>query len=273
MPSPPPDPATYDTDPRIEAVQARLDMAGALVPDLLAFHPLGARLAQECVRITGGDFRSMIFPTEYRVPNYNRWLMDETDMASAYRWHRQFLQHLQSNQPPQQWLVKSPAHLWHLGALMGEYPDATVILTHRDPLKVIASVSALAGVLRRLASDDIVLPEIAVQYAHDIVEGLDRLVAACDEGVVPPEQMVNVHFETFVRDPLAAIESIYARLDRDLTGSTRQKMQSFLEAHPGDGGGSGSRYSFSQTELDADELRERCVTYQERFGVSSEPVR
>ena len=47
----------------------------------------------------GGDFRSLIFPTQYRVPSYARWLLDDTDMASAYRCHRQFLQHLQSRPP------------------------------------------------------------------------------------------------------------------------------------------------------------------------------
>jgi len=272
-PMPPPDPATRDADPRIEAIQARLDMADALVPGLLAFHPMGALLAQECVRITASDFRSMIFTTQYRVPRYERWLLDEADLAPAYRWHRQYLQHLQANQPPQQWLVKSPAHMWHLGALMGEYPDATVVLTHRDPLKVIASVSALMAVLRRMASDDVSLPEIAAEFAHDVFVGLDRLVAACASGVLPAGQVVNVRFESFVEDPMVTIESVYAQLDRDISDGTRQKMQSFLDSHPGDGGGSGSRYSFADTGLDADELRERSAGYQARFDVRSEPLR
>jgi len=271
-PVPPPEPDTYETDPRIEAIQARLDMADALVPGLLAFHPMGARLAQECVRMTAGDFRSLIFPTQYRVPRYNRWLLDEADLAPAYRWHRRYLQHLQAKQPPQQWLVKSPAHLWHLSALVGEYPDATVILTHRDPLKVIASVSALMAVLRRMASDEVSLPEIASGFAEDVLLGLDRLIAACDTEVVPPAQLVHVHFEDFVRHPMQAVEAVYERLGRELGATARRRMQAFLESHPGDGGGAGSRYSFLDTELDADGLRERSAAYQVRFGVGSEPV-
>ncbi len=272
-PLPPPEPGTYETDPRIEAIQARLDMADALVPGLLAFHAMGARLAQECVRMTAGDFRSMIFPTQYRVPRYDRWLLHEADLAPAYRWHRRYLQHLQANQPPQQWLVKSPAHLWHLHALVGEYPDATVILTHRDPLKVIASVSALTAVLRRMASDEVSLPEIATGFADDVFLGLDRLVAACDNDVVPPGQLVHVHFEDFVRDPMQVVEAVYGRLGRELSAVAREKMEDFLESHPGDGGGAGSRYSFADTELDAAEMRERSAAYQARFGVGSEPVR
>ena len=70
-----------------------------VLPEFRAMHPMGARLAQECVRITALDFRSFIFPTQYRVPSYARWLLDEADMAPAYRWHRTFLQHLQSRHP------------------------------------------------------------------------------------------------------------------------------------------------------------------------------
>ena len=56
-----------------------------MIPGFQAMHPMGARLPQECVRMTGGDFRSMIFPTQYRVPSYAQWLIDEADMTSAYR--------------------------------------------------------------------------------------------------------------------------------------------------------------------------------------------
>jgi len=155
---------------------------------------------------------------------------------------------------------------------VGEYPDATVILTHRDPLKVIASVSALMAVLRRMASDEISLPEIASGFAEDVMLGLDRLIAACDSEVVPPAQLVHVHFEDFVRHPMRAVEAVYERLGRELGATARRRMQAFLESHPGDGGGAGSRYSFADTELDADELRERSAAYQVRFGVGSEPV-
>jgi hypothetical protein len=223
--------------------------------------------------MTAGDFRSMIFPTQYRVPSYNRWLLYEADLAPAYRYHRRYLQHLQSGVPAEQWLLKSPAHLWHLEALFDEYPDAVVVQTHRDPLKVIASVSALVAHLRQMASDDTSVAEVAVDYRDDIFLGLERDIEARERGIVPEGQVVDVQFTDFVDDPMAAIAALYEQLDRELTPSTAKRMQEFLHAHPGDGGGGGSRYRFADTELDADELRERARPYQERFGVPSEPVR
>jgi hypothetical protein len=272
-PVPPPETESYLSDPRIEEVQATIDMAESLIPGFTTFHPIGATLGQECVRMTASDFRSLIFPTQYRVPTYNHWLLHDADLGSAYRWHRRYLQHLQSRHPGEQWLLKSPAHLWHLDALATEYPDAIVVQTHRDPLKVIASTSALAAHLRGLASDKPSIAELAEGYADDIFLGLDRGIEARDRGTFPPSQIFDVHFTEFVADPLATIAKVYVALGRELTASTEARMRSFLAENPGDGTSGGNRYRFSDTGLDAGALRERSSRYQERFGVESEPVR
>ncbi len=271
-PVPPPQTDSYATDARIGEVQASMDMAEALIPGFTTFHPMGALLGQECVRITATDFRSMMFNTQYRVPTYNRWLLHDADMTSAYRWHRRYLQHLQSRHPAPQWLLKSPAHLWHMDAFAAEYPDATLIQTHRDPLKVIASTSALVAHLRRLASDETSVSEAATGYAEDIFLGLDRGMDARDRGTFPPEQIVDVHFTDFVADPLSTIKGIYAALGRELTPTTEERMRTFLATNPGDGGGDGTRYRFADTGLDPGLLRERSARYQHRFAVPSEPL-
>lgn len=271
-PVPPPEAATYTTDPRIAEVQETIDMVETVMPGFTAFHPMGALLGQECVRITGGAFRSMIFNTQYRIPTYNRWLLGEADLAPAYRWHRRYLQHLQSRNPVGQWLLKSPAHLWHLDALAGEYPDALVVQTHRDPLKVITSLSALVAHLRSMSSDDVDIGEIAAGYADDIFLGLARGTDARDRDVLPPGRIIDVQFASFMSDPLQVVGAIYTALGKELTADTERAMREFLAANPGDGGGGGTRYTFADTGLDEDDLRQRSTAYQERFGVPSEPV-
>ena len=272
LPCPPPATATYDSDPRIAEAEATAEMADLIVPGFRAFHPLGARLGQECVRITGGEFRSLIFAVQYEVPTYNRWLLDDADLAPAYRWHRIYLEHLQSAHMGERWLLKSPAHLWHLGALLAEYPDAVIIQTHRDPLKVIASVSTLTYHLRQMGSDSPSLVAAAAQYEHDIFDGLDRGMAARRSGLLPEDQVVDVQFTDFMADPFATIASLYDRLGLMLSDQSEASMRAFLARNPGDGGGGGSRYRWADTGLDADALRERARAYQERFGVPSEPV-
>jgi hypothetical protein len=268
-PVPPPETATYDTDPRIAEVEAQLDLVDLALPGFKAMHPMGARLGQECVRVTGGDFRSMIFPTQYRVPSYARWLLHEADMAPAYRWHRRVLQVLQSRHRGARWVLKSPGHIWCLGALLAEYPRALLVQTHRDPLRVVASIGSLLAVLRRLASDDTSVPAAAAEFADHLLEGFDRSVTARRHGVVPPDRVVDVQFRAFLADPLATVRTVYERFGLELPADVGARMRAFLAANP-QGKHGGHRYDFADTGLDAGVLRERARRYQEYFAVPSE---
>ena len=270
-PCPPPETATYLTDPRIDEVEATVAGIDLVLPQFRSMHPMGARLAQECVRITGLDFRSFIFPTQYRVPSYSRWLLDDADMSSAYRWHRAFLQHLQSRHPATRWVVKSPGHIWHLQALLAEYPDALLVQTHRDPLRIIASIGSLVPTLRSLASDDVDVPAAAAEFGDYIIEGLDRSLAARLDGTVPADQVVDTQFAAFMADPFATIGAIYDRLGLELTAEAESAMRTFLADHSQDEHG-GHRYTFAATGLDEAELRARTRAYQEHFEVPSEPL-
>ena len=269
-PCPVPQPETYHNDPRIAQTQASIELSEQIIPGFLAFHPMGALVGQECVRITASEFTSMIFSVQYRLPSYYRWLLYEADHTGAYRFHRIFLQHLQSGVSGQ-WLLKSPAHLWHLDALLTEYPDALIVQTHRDPLNVISSIAALTHHLRRMGTDDSNIAECAAQSYEEVVVGLGREMALRDSGAVPAERVIDVLFTDFVNDPLTTITDIYQKLGRELRPDTAQKMRYFLAAHPGDGGG--GRYTWSDTGLDAAEVRDRVSAYQDSYGVPTEHLR
>ncbi len=269
-PCPPPEPATYDTDPRIEDSRQIQEMMTSIIPDLKAMHPIGPLLAQECVRITGMDYKSFIFPTMYRIPSYARWLLT-ADMASAYQWHRGFLQHLQSRIPVNRWVVKSPGHIWALDAMMKQYPDARVIQTHRDPLRTIASVSSLACTLRTFASEPTPIEQVAREWAEYVIDGIDRSVDARESGIVPASQVVDVQYQSFAADPIATVAAAYDQLGLAFTVEAEQRMRSFLAAQPAREHG-GHHYTFAQTGLDEKTLRERTARYQTYFDVPTEPL-
>jgi hypothetical protein len=271
QPWPPPESATYQSDPRIEEVDAKLANVDLLIPGFRAMHDMGARLGQECVRITAADFRSMIFSTQYRVPEYQRWLLHEADMSSAYAYHRLFLQYLQSSHSADRWVIKSPAHLWSLDVMFHEYPDALIVQTHRDPLRVVCSLASLVDLLRRLASDDVLISEVAAEWVDDIVLGLDRAIEARTNGTVPAGQAVDVLFRDFLRDPMAVVRTIYERLGIELSDEAEKAMQAFLAANPQEKHG-GHKYSFADTGLDAGLLRERTRAYTEFFDIPEEPL-
>ena len=271
-PCPPPETATYESDSRIDESQAGIDLAYEVRPELRAMHPMGARLGQECIVITGGEFASMIFGSQFRLPSYLHWVTSEANMAPAYRWHRQFLQLLQWRNPGGRWVLKTGAHLWALPELLAEYPDAFVVQTHRDPLRIIASLSSLFAVVRATASDGVTMADVAAEWAEPVLDALDRSVTARENGTIPADRVVDVHYGAFLTDPFRTIRSIYDRLGAELTPDAEARMRRFLAENRAEKHGA-HEYSFADTGLDAGAVRDRARRYTEYFDVPSEPLR
>ena len=267
-PWPPPEAATFETDPRIAEVEAHLGGIDRLLPDFKKIHPMGARLPQECVALTAHDFATLIFHTTHRVPSYQAWL-ESTDLRWVYASHRRQLQYLQWKAPAHRWVLKSPGHLWALDALLAVYPDARIVQTHRDPLKVIASLTSLVTVLRSLASDAIDPLEIAQDWTERLARGLAQTTRVRDEAALPASRVFDVRFAELMVDPIAMVRRIYAHFDMPLGADAEDRMRRFLAANPSDKHGA-HRYTLAASGLDLDTERRRYADYQRRFGIADE---
>lgn len=269
-PWPPPEQATCDTDPRIAAVDKHLAGVDLLIPGFKTMHPMGARLPQECVALMQYDFASMIWSTTHRVPSYQAWL-GSADVRPLYRSHRRQLQYLQWRWPADRWVLKSPGHLWSLDALLAVYPDARIVQTHRDPLTVVASLTSLVAVLRRLASDTIDAHEIGTDWTTLLADGLERSMAARDQAALPASQLLDMHFADFIADEVGTVRRIYEHFGLELTADAEARMRRFLADNARDKHGR-HRYSLRAAGLDVPTERRRYARYQERFGIPSEAI-
>jgi hypothetical protein len=267
-PWPPPERATFETDRRIAEVDAHLAGVDRVLPDFKKIHPMGARLPQECVALTAHDFATMIYHTTHRVPSYQAWL-ESADLRWVYASHRRQLQYLQWKAPAERWALKSPGHLWALDALLAEYPDARLVFTHRDPLKVIASLTSLVTVLRSLASDAIDPREIARDWTERLARGLESAMRVRAERALPDAQVFDLHFPAFMADPLGMVRRLYDHFGMALSAEAEAGMRRFLAANPSDKHGA-HRYTLAAAGLDADVERRRYAAYQARFGIASE---
>jgi hypothetical protein len=271
QPCPPPEAATYETDPRIAESQARIDLAYEARPVMRSMHPMGARLGQECIVFMGSEFKSGIFLSQYNLPSYMHWLNHEADMAPAYRWHRGFLQLLQSRHPGERWVLKSGAHLWALPALMTEYPNAVLVQTHRDPRRIIASLTSLFAVVHATASDGLTIAGVASEWADPVLDALDRSVTAREDGTIAPDRVLDVQYTEFLSDPIATIRAIYDHLGADLTPAVEDSMRAFFADNDAQKFGRHG-YMWADTGLDADEIMEKAKRYCDYFDVTPEPL-
>ncbi len=270
QPCPPPEAATYTTDPRIAANEERSGQVERLIPNFRSMHPMGPLLPQECVQLLEPSFACMTYQITYHVPEYSRWLHEEADLAASYGYHRKFLQHLQWKTPGR-WVLKSPCHLWHIEALVAEYPDAVLIQTHRDPLKIAASLASLGTTLQAMCARPAPVSELAEHWAHWNGVAYQRGIEARDAGRVTPDRILDVNFRDFLSEPFETLRRIYGFAGLDFTNEVEERMRAFLAANPDDKHGKHS-YRFADTGLDEARERERVRAYQERFQVPSEAL-
>ena len=270
FPCPPPETATFHSDPRICAMDTELAQMDSLIPEFKKMHPQGAELPQECLNMTTHEFKSIFWSVSHDVPTYQAWL-DGVDMKPVYTFHHDMLRLLHWRCPPERWVLKSSSHLWSLDALLDEYPDARIVQTHRDPLKVLASFTSLVSTLRRFYSGRVDARRIGEQQAALLAAGLDRAVAFRERGRLHADQVVDLHFADFIADPIGRIAEIYRHIGRTLSAQAAEGMRKFLAANPGDKHGA-HRYEFSTTGLDPDGERLRFARYQEYFDIPSERV-
>jgi hypothetical protein len=268
FPSPPPERASYETDPRIRRAEAQLRWLDRMAPEFKAIHPLGAGLALECIAIMSYSFLSSRFHTTYHVPSYQRWL-EQQDLRPAYALHRRVLQHLQWRTPAERWILKAPSHLHGLEALFETYPDAVVVQTHREPLVVLASAASLTAVLQGAFTDRLDLGEIGLEVTHRWANGLERAMHLRQSGRVPGDRFLDVHYHELLADPIAVIKKTYAHFDMPFTDEAERRMRRHLAANP-QGKNGAHRYSLATFGLDPEALTHCFKAYREHFGIPTE---
>jgi Sulfotransferase family len=194
-------------------------------------HPFGATLAEECVSLFMYDVRSLALETQAHVPSYARWL-ERADMTSAYAQHRLALQVLQSRQPTERWILKTPHHLWHLDAMLAAYPDARVIWTHRDPGPVVTSLASLANAGQRILTSRTDPRPTAEEWKRKCAFALNSAMsfdARSSQGWCQ-----HVHYEALLADPVESVRELYRRFGVELGSLHAKRMRAFLAHRPQD---------------------------------------
>ncbi|MGB5265883.1 MAG: sulfotransferase [Polyangiales bacterium] len=265
-PVPPATPRTCDRDPRIATMQKRLDQLFQLVPGFEAMHPMSATSPEECVAIFTQCFRSEQLQVQFNVPSYQAWV-DDADMRSTYEYHKRFIQHLQSGGVRGgRWVMKSPAHLNQIDTLLEVYPDARIVHTHRDPIKVCASVASLTAMLRGAGTDRLDLREIGRQqlawWAKLVNVALEQRKRFADRG----DQFFDVKLRETVAAPLDVVRRMYSQFGFELSGEVEAKMGRFMTKNTRDKHGS---HSYGPEDFGIDPVRDRepFEEYIEHFGL------
>jgi hypothetical protein len=259
-PFPPPRTETYETDPRIALVDAEIE---TFDPEFRAMHRMAATLPEECNSLVEASFRTMNYWAQMALPSYVQWLLNDSAMAPAYAFHRQFLQHLQAFAPREYWVLKAPPHIFWPDCLLETYPDARIVMTHRDPKQVLPSNASLIAQVRA-ASEKVNAREVgADQLLWKI--GLQRTMAL--RSTWPrPEQFIDTYYKDFISDPLQVVRQIYDHFGMNLSEEAERRMRRFMASNEKEKHGK-HVYTAEQFGLTPEIIREEFSEYIEHFGL------
>jgi hypothetical protein len=264
-PVPPATTATLRTDPR---ALARLDAERKMLaarPEMGKYYRGSAIYPNECVFIMAHDFKTLMWESRGKLPNYRDWIF-QTDVTSAYEYHKRFLQLLQS-QAPGVWNLKMPSHSLYLPTLLKIYPDARLIWVHRDPFTAVGSFCSLIrlGHRSQVGKPDIEwisqnMPWQAVQHADRIMDARDQLGES---------RILDVHYADLTRDPIGAMRKLYASLGDAFTPAAEQGMREWLADNPQDKFGR-HEYKLAEFGLTLERLQQMFERYLSRYEVERE---
>jgi Sulfotransferase family len=264
--APPPSPANFRSGPRVDAARLSNDMLEELNPRMKAIHHEDAAGATECIAVMSQDFKSLSWEAITNVPAYSRWLL-AADQRSAYEYHRSTLQVLQSGGVRGRWTLKSPHHAIALDALTAVYPDVRLVLLHRDPVVLSASVCSLITTLSGTFSDADHTAYVAEHWPAMLEESVRRIEAF--RAAHPEHSIVDVQYADLVRNPLGTVEDLYAACGEELDAGARDGIAAYVNAHPKTEFGTHG-YNLGEFGLDARELTERFAGYAGRYDVAVE---
>jgi hypothetical protein len=244
-------------------VSLQLSLFRLIAPELNALHPVTVDSPEECTDITAHVFQSLRFDAMYRVPSYNSWL-ERSGFLNAYRFHRRFLQHLDAQLPSRRWILKSPDHLFALDDIRKVYPDARLVLVHRDPVRVLASVAKLTEVLRRPFARSVDRIAIGREVSASWLDGARRMSELSKSGGA-----LHLNYRQIVSRPLDAVRAVYRHCDLVLTEEAEGRMRSWLRTST-NVGRPWRDYKLAEFGLDPQLLRERFTHYTDTFGIEIE---
>lgn len=266
-PCPPPEQATYASDPRIRLVEKKYALIHAIVPQFKAIHEAGAQLPEECICLFANDLMGDYFNVAYELPEYEEWFKQQ-DLRPLYARHKKQLQLLQYCYRKSRWALKAPSHMRGLDALAQTYPDAYIIQTHRDPAEILASTASLITLVWSLQQYK-VRPEHVGQAVLELLEMFiqksmkDREQIEADPA--SKVRFIDVAYKDLVHNPVETLRELYAQCELEWSAIIEQQIQIYLNENRQHKHGK-HHYSLEQFGLQAARVNERFAAYNQRFN-------
>jgi hypothetical protein len=264
----PQEPAEVDgVDPRWTRCSGMWQAMQAAAPLVAAMHPMEPDHVHEEIELQMPDFSSYTHEWVARAPRWRDHYLAH-DQTPHYAYMKTVLQILQWFAPKERWVLKSPQHLEQLGPLLATFPDATVVVTHRDPVAVVQSTCTMTCYGARTTYRSTRPGWYRDYWTERIGTLLDTSLR--DRHLLAEDRTVDVFFDEYMGDELGTLARVYERAGMPFSDQARSEVEGYRVAHPR---GKQGRVAYDlrrQFGVTPEEVRERFGAYLDRFPIATE---
>jgi len=243
--------------------QQMIDGWLSLAPELASIHPLDPEAPDEEILILGQMFVSTMIEGMNFVPSFAQWLNDY-DQSRGHEDLKTILQYLQWQDPARQgrkWILKSPSNLPYAEVVAQAFPDAALIMTHRDPVQTVPSYVSMQAALYKLSAT---ISDEAVGgfWFPRLVEWMRRFEAA--RARIGEDRFIDIDYREVGRNPLAQAERVLARFGIPVDAQVEEVLNEFLAGNKREQRPMHD-YSLERFGLSEEEIQREFADYRARY--------
>jgi len=145
------------------------------------------------------------------VPSFAAWL-DDYDQSRGHEDLRTILKYLQWQEPARRgrkWVLKSPSNLPYAEVAAAAFPDALLVMTHRDPLSTVPSYVSMQAALYKLGAT-LTDAEVGAFWFPRLVSWMKRFEAARNR--IGEQRFIDIDYREVGHEPLRQARRVLERM-------------------------------------------------------------
>ena len=243
--------------------QAMIDGWLQLSPELASIHPLEPDAPDEEILVLGQMFVSTMIEGMNYVPSFTRWL-NGYDQSKGHEDLKTILKYLQWQDPSRKgrkWILKSPSNLPYAEVAAKAFPDALLIMTHRDPLQTVPSYVSMQAALYKLSAS-LTDAEVGAFWFPRLVEWMRMFEAARER--IGEHRFIDIDYREVGKEPMAQAERVLSRMGIPVDAQLEEVLAEFLAGNKREQRPMHD-YSLERFGLDEEAIKREFTTYRERY--------
>jgi len=268
-PFPQPSPETWQdpsNDPRVAKTEKYTTTMFTLRPEVKKVHYIEALGPEECLWLFEHQFIDPIFAHRMEIPSYAEWLFSINHEASYAEYH-QMLNLLALHFPHRRWVLKAPRHIFFLDVILKEFPQACIIWTHRDPVKVVPSMASLSFLFRQSFSDATDALRTGAFEIDTLSKGIQHSLSLRDQ--VNTDRIYDLRYPDLMTNPVREVQKIYEYFHLPVSPGLENALLKCLQDNPQNKFGKHT-YSPEDFGLTSSQIKHAFKDYSERFAIPEE---